>query len=58
MCMEKVVTNIKSLNIRMPKELWVFLKRRSIDQERTMNEIINELIRKYESKFDNKTVSP
>jgi len=37
---------IKAFNIRMSHELWVFMKQRSIDQEISVNEIINKELNK------------
>ena len=41
---------IKTFNIRLPKEIWVFLKKLSIKQELTMNVIILNLIIALEKK--------
>ena len=37
----------KSFNIRLPKDLWVFLKKLSADQETSMNEIVITLIKRH-----------
>jgi len=34
------VSEIKSFQIRLPKELWIFLKQRSVAEQRAMNQII------------------
>lgn len=46
---------IKAFNIRVPKELWVFLKKQSIEQEKTMNAIIQTVLEKYKKGFDKKS---
>lgn len=45
---------IKTMNIRIPKDLWGFLKQASVDQEVSMNMIINKCLTKYKNKFDTK----
>lgn len=39
--------NIKAFNVRMPKEMWVFLKKQSLYKEKPMNVIINYCLEKY-----------
>ncbi len=46
--------NIKSFNVRMPKETWKFLKRVSLEQERSMMDVINECVEKYRKRLENK----
>lgn len=41
---------IKALNIRMPYDLWAFMKQCSIEQEISVNEIINKLLTKMKDK--------
>lgn len=41
---------IKAFNIRMPYELWAFMKQCSIEQEVSVNEIINKLLTKMKDK--------
>lgn len=47
-----LVEEIKPFLIRIPKETWVFYKRLSIDQERHMNEIINDCLEKYKKRVE------
>ncbi len=45
---------LKSFNMRMPKETWQFLKRQAAAQEVSMTEIILRCVDKYKKRFDNK----
>jgi predicted HicB family RNase H-like nuclease len=38
---------IKTFNIRIPKSMWQFLRRQSIDQEKSMNVIVLSCLEKY-----------
>ena len=44
--------NNKCLNVRLDKNLWVWLKHQSAAQELPMNEIITQSILRYKKKFD------
>lgn len=46
--------NIKAFNIRIPKDIWVFLKKKSIDQEKAMNAIVIDCLEKYKKKCEKK----
>lgn len=46
------VDNIKTFNLRIQKDLWVFLKKKSTEQECAMTEIISKLIRSYKNKCE------
>jgi predicted HicB family RNase H-like nuclease len=46
------VENIKTFNIRMPKSIWEFLKKQSIAQEKSMNEIIRNRLEIYKKNSD------
>jgi ATP-dependent protease Clp ATPase subunit len=48
------MSNIKAFNIRLPKEIWAFLKKQSIDQEKAMNVIVVDCLEKYKKKFEKK----
>lgn len=37
----------KLLNIRMPKDLWIFLKQCSMQKEKSMNQIVLTAINRY-----------
>ena len=41
------MTGVKSFNVKMPTELWSFLKKDSTDIEKPMNGIIIDLLKKY-----------
>lgn len=43
--------------MRMPKELWMFLKKTAAQQEVSMTEIIIRCVAKYKKKFDTKLTS-
>lgn len=42
----------KNMVIRIPKELWVFMKTQSISQENPVNKIMINLIEKYKRKVE------
>jgi len=44
--------DIKPFNLRIEKDLWVFLKKHSVDQDCSMTEIIGKIIRKYKNKCE------
>lgn len=46
--------NNKCINLRLNKEMWVWLKHQSAAQELSMNEIITQSILRYKKKFDNR----
>lgn len=52
--MTKTNKELKSFNMRLPKETWLFLKRQAAAQEVSMTEIIVRCVDKYKKKFDNK----
>lgn len=43
--------DLKVYSLRLPKELWRFLKKESMEQEVSMNSIILECILKYKNKL-------
>lgn len=43
---------VKAFQIRLDKEVWMFLKLLSARQERSMNLIIEECVNKYKKRFD------
>ncbi len=45
---------IKTFNVRVPKEMWVFLKYHSIHNETSLNAIVNQCLIKYKKNIDNK----
>lgn len=46
--------DIKMFQMRMPKELWIFLKKTAIDQEISMMDIIVRCVNKYKKRLENK----
>lgn len=45
---------IKTFNMRMPKDIWMFLKKTAAEQEESMTTIIVRCVKKYKKKFDDK----
>lgn len=52
--MNQMTEQLKPFHIRMPKELWLFLKSRSAEQEEPMGSIVIRCIEKYKKKFDDR----
>ncbi len=46
--------DIKAFQLRIPKEHWIFLKKKGIDRELSLNAIIVELIESYKNKCGKK----
>lgn len=46
--------NTKCFNIRVPKAMWIFLKRHAMDNETSMNAIVSKLIEQYQTKTESK----
>lgn len=42
--------NFKAFNIRVPRELWVFMKMLAAQQERSMTELVIECLNDYKRK--------
>ena len=51
------MTEIKSFNVKIPKELWAFLKKRSVDVNTSMNSILTILLMKEKEKIEKKLTS-
>jgi predicted HicB family RNase H-like nuclease len=52
--MAKRSNELKSFNMRMPKEMWLFLKKTSASQEISMTELILRCVERYKKKFDSR----
>lgn len=52
--MSKDNKDIRTFNMRMPTETWLFLKNQAALQQVSMTEIILRCVEKYKKKFDNK----
>ena len=52
--MAKINNDIKTFNMRMPKNIWLFLKKAAADQEISMTEIIIRCVDKYKKKFEDR----
>lgn len=48
---------LKTFNVRMEKELWVFLKKLSIQKEMSMNDIIINRVKKLRDRKEKKLTS-
>lgn len=44
----------KIFNVRMTRELWAFLKKKGVDREISLNEVIIDLAKKYKEKCEKK----
>lgn len=49
--------NRKAISLRIPKELWVFSKKKAVDREMSFNDIVVELLTKYKLKCEKKLTS-
>lgn len=47
---------IKTFSLRLPKEIWTFLKKQTIEQEKSMNHIILDCLEKYKKKLEKKII--
>lgn len=45
---------MKALTLRINKETWAFLKKKAIDREMSLQELINDCLEKYKKKCQNK----
>jgi hypothetical protein len=50
----KEVVEFKTFNIRMPKDMWMFLKKASAMQETSMTDILMSVLDKYRKKIEPK----
>ncbi len=50
----KEVKELKIFNMRMPKDMWMFLKKTAAHQEMSMTEIILYCVEKYKKRFASK----
>lgn len=48
---------LKAFTVRFPKPVWVFLKKCSIEQERSMADVIIECITKYKRRVETKELT-
>lgn len=49
------MAGIKVFNVRLNKDLWSFIKKKGVDREMSINEMIIELVTKYKNKCENKS---
>lgn len=52
--MSKDSEEIKTFNMRVPKDVWLFLKKQAAAQETSMTEIILRCVEKYKKKIESK----
>ncbi len=45
---------LKTFNIRIPRSLWAYVKKMSIDRDQTMNSLLISLLEKQKKKDENK----
>lgn len=48
------MNNLKAVNVRISKELWLFARKKSIDREMSFNKLIEELLINYKKKCEKK----
>jgi len=48
------MNELKTLNLRMPKETWSFLRRKAFDREMSLSALINERLEKYKKMCEKK----
>lgn len=48
------MSNYKNTNLRLSKEMWLFLKKVAAEKETNMTSIINECLEKYKKKYEKK----
>lgn len=51
------MTQKKIFNVRLDRDLWSFLKKKGVDRELSLNEMIIDLIEKYKKKCEKKLTS-
>ncbi len=51
------MAEIKHFNMRVPKDIWLFLKNAAAEQDTSMMEIIMEQIKKYKKNYEKKLTS-
>lgn len=52
--MTRKTSDKKIFNVRIDKDLWAFIKKKGVDREMSINEILIELITKYKKRCENK----
>lgn len=52
--MQKQSKELKSFCVRLPKDIWLFLKKQAAAQEVSMTDIIVRCVEKYKKKFDSR----
>lgn len=52
--MSKDIKEIKTFNVRLPKDTWLFLKKTAAEQGVSMTDIIIRCVEKYRKKLENK----
>ena len=51
---ENIMKDIKTLNIRIPRPDWIFIKQKAMEADISMNELIKILIDRYKRKTEGK----
>ncbi len=52
--MLKDAKNLKIFTMRMPKDIWVFLKNTAVLQDQSMTDIVVSCVEKYKKKLEKK----
>lgn len=52
--MAKEKGEMKTFNMKMPKDMWMFLKHTAASQEISMSEIITTCVEKYKKRIESK----
>lgn len=47
----------KILTLRLDRQTWSFLKKRAVDRDMSLQELINDCLEKYKKKCENKLTS-
>lgn len=45
---------LKTFNVRIPKSLWAYVKKLSVDRDQSMNSLLINLLEKYKKNNENK----
>jgi hypothetical protein len=56
--MGKTTEDMKTFNMKMPKETWMFLKQTAATQEESMSSIILKCVEKFKKRVESKLTQP
>lgn len=49
--------DIKAFSMRVPKDIWLFLKKVSAEQDKSMMEVVLEQVNKYKKSYEKRLTS-